>query len=165
MNIKELKEQLKIELKNIFIEEVSEDLASELDNCRGYICDIITTHADEAVDIYTYNRLEWLKDNYSYVDEANDELGGESTDILEQIAQAQFYKAHQDLNNDITEIIQTYTINTLLKAIEELPEEQEINEQALEEFTSEVEEIETGNDIEDLNEVITAYIEVLGGKA
>jgi hypothetical protein len=54
--------------------------------------------ADGAVDVYTHDRLAWLSSNLNrpaYCDEAVEELGSESSDIIERIGLGQYYEANE----------------------------------------------------------------------
>ena len=121
-----------------------EDKKDYIDSSE-YICDAITEFADDKVDIYTYDLLEWLQENYDIVEDANNELGIPSSDILDQVRQGQYYKAQQDLYNDSDEIIKALiffelkdqlsykidelalTMEDLEKIIDEIEYQREIN--------------------------------------
>ena len=68
---------------------------------EGQKDDAITELADSNVDIYNSDLLEWVKNNYNYVEEAIDEFGtakdGEGrADFIKQIQQGQ-YLANREL--------------------------------------------------------------------
>ena len=139
--LKELKE----ENKELYI-----DIDSFVDySDNDYICDIISDLADSQIDIYNDDLLEWLKDNYNIIEDANDELGTPS-DILVQCKQGQFYQynneMHENLENYIMFYIYDYMLNTL--KIEEIEEEK------YEEIEEELANIDNNNRLNDIKDLI-----------
>lgn len=59
-----------------------------------YICDAISEKADNEVDIYNSDLLDWAKTHLGDIADANAELGAPN-DIIKQIMQAQ-YKVNSD---------------------------------------------------------------------
>ena len=64
-------------MKNLLkIEDLKKELyTGDFGDCfcdydNGYICDIITEIADNHVDIYNSDLLDWAKGNYSYIEES-----------------------------------------------------------------------------------------------
>lgn len=115
-------EDLKKEI--IFRNGITEDNIRDITNYTGYICDAITEIADNNVDIYAYDLFDWAKDNYSYIEEANEEFGT-PTDILQQIRQGQFFSYEQQLQEDIEEIMLYCMYQILLdRNIQEITEKQ-----------------------------------------
>lgn len=118
-------------MKNLKIEELRKELnLGELgeyfvDYDNGYICDIITEISDNHIDIYISDLFDWAKDYYSYIEEANTELGT-STDILKQIQQGQFYYYEQNIYNNLEDIMLNYMYNYIENVlnIKEITEEQ-----------------------------------------
>lgn len=80
----------------------------------GYIGDIITEIADSNVDIYNNDLLNWLKENYDIVEEAN-QMMGTPAGIITQCQQGQYYQYEQDLYNNLVDII----TNRIYQYIEE----------------------------------------------
>lgn len=117
-------EKLKIEdlKENLFLGDLGEYFE---DYDCGYICDIITEIADNNVDLYTADLLEWVPDNYSYIEEANIELGTPN-DFLKQIQQGQYYYYERNLYDNLEDILKNYMYNYIEKYldIEEITEEQ-----------------------------------------
>lgn len=148
MEIEELK-------KNLETGEIGDRFC---DYDHGYICDIITEIADNAIDIYYSDLFEWAKDNFSIIEEANEELGT-PTDITKQIQQGQFIYYERDLYDNLEDSILLCIYNYLqhdLK-IEEITEEQnelieEIdrndNNARLEDILEEARKIVEGEDVE-----------------
>lgn len=117
-------EKLKIEdlRKELYTGDLGEYF-TEYDN--GYICDIITEIADNNVDIYYYDLFEWAKNNFSYINEANEELGTPA-DITKQIQQGQYFCNEQDLYNNLEDSLKFFMYDYIEKElkIKELTEEQ-----------------------------------------
>lgn len=120
----------------------------------GYICDIVTEIADNHVDIYTNDLLDWAKDNYEYIDEANEELG-RADDFLGEIKQGQFLYNERDLYDNLEDSLKLFAyvyIQNVL-GIEEITEEQ--NENLLDyDYTDNNDELE--NIIDHIEEVFAA---------
>lgn len=92
---------------------------------NGYICDIITEIADNAVDIYTSDLLDWARNNYEYIDEATHELG-RPNDFLGEIRQGQYLYNERDLYDNLEDslILFVYVYIQNVLGIEEITEEQ-----------------------------------------
>lgn len=115
--------------KDLFTGEIGDNLC---DYSSGYICDIISEIADNNVDIYNYDLLEWAKGNYSYIEDAIDELGTPTdrqgrADFIGMIRQGQYIYYEQDLYDNLDDIIKNYIYNYITNelGIEEITEEQE----------------------------------------
>lgn len=115
--------------KDLFTGEIGDNLC---DYSSGYICDVISEIADNNVDIYTYDLLEWAKGNYSYIEDAIDELGTPTdsqgrADFIGMIRQGQYIYYSNDLYENLDDIIKNYIYNYILNDlnIEEITEEQE----------------------------------------
>lgn len=117
-------EKLKIKdlKKDLFIGDFGYDF---IDYSDGYICDIITEIADNNVDIYTQDLLDWVPDNYSYIEEANEELGVPH-DFLKQIQQGQYYYNERNIYEHLEDILKNYMYNYIENYlnIEEITENQ-----------------------------------------
>lgn len=117
-------EKLKIKdlKKDLFIGDFGYDF---IDYSDGYICDIITEIADNNVDIYTQDLLDWVPDNYSYIEEANEELGVPH-DFLEQIQQGQYYYNERNIYEHLKDILKNYMYDYIENYlnIEEITEDQ-----------------------------------------
>lgn len=72
------------------------DFADMMQDYTGsaYICDAISEKADNEVDIYNSDLLEWAKTHLGDIEDANAEFGAPN-DIIKQIMQAQ-YKVNSD---------------------------------------------------------------------
>lgn len=121
-------------MENLKIEELKRELfTGDLGDCfwdynDGYICDIIAEIADNHVDIYNSDLLEWAKENYSYIEKAMDEFG-KPDDFFQYIRQGQFYYYEEDLYNNLEDSLK-YFMYTYVKDvldIDELTEEQNDN--------------------------------------
>ena len=119
-----MKELFKIEdLKNdLFLGELGEQI-TQYNN--GYIGDIITEIADNNVDIYNNDLMEWAKGNTYYIDRAVDELGRPDT-IEDEIRQGQYIAYQEDLYNNIEDILKYWAYSYIEDHynVTELTEEQ-----------------------------------------
>lgn len=90
-------ENLKKELEKQF--ESYEEYITEYYNYQDDICDIIHDIADNNVDIYTYDLMEWVKDNYTYVEDYIKEFGIDSSnfDFIEAIRGGQYMYIEEKL--------------------------------------------------------------------
>lgn len=120
-------EDLKKELEKQF--ESYEEYITEYYNYQDDIDDIIHDIADNNVDIYNYDLLEWAKDNYSYIEEAMDEFGTATddrghADFIRCIMQGQYLYIEQTLYNNksiMLEYLAYYILQN--EGIEELEED------------------------------------------
>lgn len=137
MKIEELK-------KDLYLGDYGEEITNY---SSGYVGDILTEIADNNVDIYYYDLFEWAKNNFSIIEEANEEMGI-NPDITKQIQQGQFYSYQRELYENLEDIMKYYVFNYIQEAleIEEITEEQ-LNELEFEiNFTDNNEELENIND-------------------
>lgn len=135
------------------IREKSNDIIQYIcDYNNGYICDIITEIADNEVDIYTKDLLTWLVDNYTIVEEANNEYGTPN-DIIKQIQQGQFYNNSNELYEDFENMILLYAYNYLHD------EEILLNDEELEELEEELKNIDNNNELEEIHDIIKNIID------
>lgn len=125
-----MKELFKIEdLKNdLFLGELGEQI-TEYNN--GYIGDIITEIADNNVDIYNNDLMEWAKGNTSYIEDALREFGTPEDsnghpDFMRIIMQGQYYMHEQDLYNNLEDILKYWAYDYIENKynLTELTEEQ-----------------------------------------
>lgn len=122
----------KLKIKDLKNELYFEDIGAEFLNYNeGYIGDIITEIADNNVSMYTCDVLEWAKGNYSYVEEAIDELGVATdsngrTDLIRTIQTGEYIANKETIDNNLEEILKFYMYNYIEKdlGIEEITEEQ-----------------------------------------
>ena len=106
-NIYDLIKEIK---NNDTMEKVSIDAFCDYGE-TNYLSDIITKIADNNVDIYTSDLLDWLKDNYDMVEETNEEFGDTPSDIIKQVQQAQFNKNYKEMYNNINDMVKLYIFN------------------------------------------------------
>ena len=121
-----------------------EDLKKELycgdygeyfrDYNNGYICDIITEIADNNIDIYNSDLMDWAKGNTSYIEEALEEFGTPTNnrgqaDFMRIIQQGQYLCNEQDLYNNLEDSLKFFMYDYIEKElkIKELTEEQNDN--------------------------------------
>ena len=130
-----MKELLKIkDLKNeLNLGDYGEDITNY---SSGYVSDIITEIADNNVDIYNNDLMEWAKGNTSYIEDAMVEFGTPEDsnghpDFMRLIMQGQYYMYEQDLYNNLEDILKYWAYDYIENKynITELTEEQndEIN--------------------------------------
>ena len=74
---------------------------------RGYICDIIQEIADNEVDIYTSDLLEFAKNHYEYIEQAVNEglVDTSKFDFLGAIRSGEYLYISEDLNSNVDDII------------------------------------------------------------
>lgn len=139
MKIEELK-------KDLYLGDYGEKIANY---SSGYICDILTEIADNNVDLYNYDLLQWVANdsyNIAYCDEAKDELGADG--LIAMIQGGQYLKYSSNLYENLENIVKYYVfdyIENVLK-LEEITEEQ-LNELEFEiDFTDNNEKLENIND-------------------
>lgn len=101
MGTDDAKEQLK-EYYN-----TKKELKEAIENDEIY--DTLHEIADSNVDVYTNQLLEWVKDNYHYVEEAIDEFGHATDrdgkpDFIRQIMQGQYQQNMEALNKAVEEL-------------------------------------------------------------
>lgn len=150
-------EKLKIEelKKELFIGDLGEYFR---DYDSGYICDIITEIADNHVDIYHYDLLEWAKNNYEYVEEAMDEFGiatdsNGKADFMRCIMQGQFLAYEREIYENLENILKFFMYDYIEKELDLLELTEEQNENLLDwDFSDNNEQLE--NLIEHINEVL-----------
>lgn len=118
INVKEIKEELKESLNDTYCNCIC-------DYDSGYICDVISEISDSHVDIYYYDLFEWAKNNFSIIEEANEELGAPN-DITKQIQQGQYIQYEREMYDNIDDMIQLFIYNYIYNNldIEEITEEQ-----------------------------------------
>lgn len=118
--IKELREE-----QNLYLGDYGEYL---VDYNSGYICDCISELADNNVDIYNYDLLEWVKDNSEYVERAVAEFGIDSRnfDFFGLLRQGQYLQIEEELCNNLDDILTNWIINYIEHDldIKELTDEQ-----------------------------------------
>lgn len=145
-------------MKELKIEDLKKELYTGdlgeyfIDYDDGYICDIITEIADNSVDIYTQDLLDWVPDNYSYIEKANVEMGVPKG-FLNQIRQGQYYYYERNLYENLEDTLKNYMYNYIenILKVKEITEEQ--NENLLDwDFSDNNEKLE--NFIEHINEIL-----------
>lgn len=99
-------ENLKIEnlKENLIIGDFGEDI-NYYDH--GYIGDIITEIADNHIDLYNSDLLEWACGNYSYIEDSIREFGinEKDFDFFRLIQQGQYYANEQNLYDNLQNIV------------------------------------------------------------
>ena len=139
MKIEELK-------KDLYLGDYGEEITNY---SSGYICDILTEIADNNVDIYYYDLFEWAKNNFSIIEEANEEMGI-NPDITKQIQQGQFYSYQRELYENLEDIMKYYVFNY----IQETLEIEEITEKQLNELEFEIDFTDNNEELENINDKI-----------
>lgn len=120
------------------IENLIEELQGHLNDIQERICDYTSDYisdrisdiADGSCDIYYSDLIQWLKDDSTapeYIEEAVKEFGIDSHnfDFLRLLQQGQYYKAEQELYDDVDKMLLFYAYNYIKdKGIEEITDEQ-----------------------------------------
>lgn len=117
-----------------------------------YICDMITEVSDNNIDIYYYNLFDWAKNNFSIIEESNNELGV-INDITKQIQQAQYYLNSNECYDNLNDIIKYIAINYLKDNYIYLKDEQ------LDLLYDRLDIIDNNNKIEEIYNIINELIE------
>lgn len=140
------------------IEELKKDLyCGDFGDCLrdyddGYICDIITEISDNKVDIYYYDLFEWAKNNFSYINEANEEMGAPN-DIIKQIQQGQFLYNERNIFENLEDSLKMFMYDYIEKDLKILEITEKQNDDLLEwDFTDHNERLE--NLIEHINNIL-----------
>lgn len=139
-------------LKNDLFENLNDISKDFCDNCKltenHYICDLFAEYADQAINIYYYDRAKWFVENWQLVDEAIAEFG-KSDNIMQDIAAAQFLQTDRQLNYDLDSILQILAIDFLLDhGITKL------NDSKIEDLFIGLELLDHNNRVDDIIEVI-----------
>lgn len=144
-------EELKNEVSKKF--ESYEEYITEYYNHENDIDEIIRDIADNNVDIYTSDLMDWVKDNYNYVEDYIKEFGMDSSnfDFIGAVRGGQYLYIEQTLYNnksDMLEYLAYYILQE--KDIEEIDEDK-----ATEISMINFDGIDTIEELEDeLNEII-----------
>lgn len=149
-------EKLKIEelKKDLFIGDLGGNFR-DYDN--GYICDIITEIADNAVPIYYSDIWEQAEDNQEYIEEALSKFGTPTdsqgnADLMRIFRQGIYLKNERNLYENLEDILKYYMYDYIEKElkIDEITENQNDNllewdfgdnNEQLENLTEHIEEI------------------------
>lgn len=116
-------EDLKKELEGNM--ESYEEYITEYYNYQDDICDIIHDIADNNIDIYTYDLMEWVKNNWEYVEQYVKEFGIDSNnfDFIGAVRGGQYLYIEEKLmenKNIMLEYLAYYILQ--YEGIEELEE-------------------------------------------
>ena len=148
VNIEDLKKEVE---KNF---ESCEEYITEYYNYQNDINDIIHDIADNNVDIYTYDLLEWAKYHYDYINDYVKEFGidSQSFDFMDAVRGGQYLYIEEALYNNKVSMLK-YLAYYILddKGITEIEEEK-----ATEISMIDFDEIET---IDELGEKIDEILE------
>ena len=121
-----------------------------------YLYDTLWNIADANVDIYNYNLLEWLKDNYTDFEETIDECGVSSDrfDLMRYIQMAQCRAYERELTENLQDTMLYYIYDMIEGYFEEITEKEieQIEELANNFIDKEI--------LPDYNEIIEAWEEM-----
>lgn len=115
---------LKERFDNLDLSDMALDIVEDYDG-SNYLCDAITEVADQNVDCYNSDLVEWLCKNDYLVNEAVKEFGidEKNFDIWAVIRQGQYYSNEQELYNQTEKIWLGKALHHLMdKGIKELEE-------------------------------------------
>lgn len=109
-------------MKNLKLGEFGDNFC---DYDKGYVCDIITEIADNNIDIYQIDLIDWAKDNVANINDAMIEFGTPD-DFLQIIQQGQYYANERELYNNLADCLKNFAYNYILNVlkIDEITEEQ-----------------------------------------
>lgn len=110
--MEELKKGLDDEVLDLF------DTGVDYNGCC-YICDMISEVADSSIDIYTSDLLDWVKNNYDYIEDALDEFGtpqdsNGKADFFQMIRQGEFLYYERLFYDNIDSFIKYYVLKYLI---------------------------------------------------
>ena len=117
-------EELKKEVEQNF--ESYEEYITDYYNCQEYIGDIIHDIADNNIDIYTYDLLEWAKYHYDYINDYVKEFGIDSQnfDFMDAVRGGQYLYIEEALYNNKVSMLEYLAYYILEeKGITEIEEE------------------------------------------
>lgn len=120
------------ESKKDIMDIVGGDSIVDYYNCGDYIQDSFSSIADNYVDIYTCDLLDWLKNNYdefeNYMNEFEPDRNGKF-DLISYIRGAQFIKYECELNQNKDNILLYLSYYVIKKELgfNEITEEQKNN--------------------------------------
>lgn len=83
----------------------SVDMVLNYYDTGNYISDCIHEQAENEISIYTWDLIDWARNNYDYIDEAIRAFG-KPDNFLDYIRQAQYLEADERMHSDALEIIQ-----------------------------------------------------------
>ena len=142
------------ELKNfLYLGDLGDQLTQYNE---GYICDVITEIADNNIDIYNYDLLQWVANNLyniDYCDRAINEVGADN--LISMIQGGQYLAYSEELYNNLEDIVKNYVLNH----IEEL-EIEEITTEQWEEIESEIDFNDNNARLEDIQEQINDILNI-----
>jgi len=81
-----------------------------------YICDVISYIADNNIDVYTYDLLKWLPDNYEWVEEAISQglCDTSKPDIPRMIMMGQYVYYTDNLYKNLDDIMLNYCLHFIM---------------------------------------------------
>ena len=133
---------LKDNLQNTFCDNIC-----DYDN--GYICDVISEISDNNIDIYYYNLFDWLKNNYSDVEDAIDEFGEPRDakghfDIIKAIQQGQYYQFTNELYENFEDMMLLFIYDYLQK------NDINLNDEQIEELENYISSVDNNDKLDDV---------------
>lgn len=106
-------EEIKVYYIDDLLEEAKKNLCCDYsENISDYSCgsldDTLSEIADSSVDIYNYDLLKWLSENWDVYDSKIGEIYGDSVpcDLLGNIRQAQYMQYDEELHDDFENIVE-----------------------------------------------------------
>lgn len=153
MKIAEIIEKLENELDLISLVGIAKDFFEENKNYIDIsMCfsDVFVEFADAQIDIYNSDLLEWAKYHYNEIEQTNEEFG-QSSDIIKQIQNAQFYfynnKLYKEFRNICKSLGLHYSINQLKELYEE-NQEFDFDEEIIDDLIYDFENIEIDDNMD-----------------
>ena len=140
--------------------DISKDFASDYTlDTSSYLSDLISEYSDNWVYIYNYDLLNWVKDNYEYVEMAISEFGidEKNFNFFRLLQTGQYLQNEEMLYSDESKIIELMTYNYLLDNEDEI--EKDIDEKDIDEMIDEILAYFDSNDrLNDIIDKINEYI-------
>ncbi len=103
-----------LEIKNLYNKlESSIDCLCDYD--KGYICDNISEIADNQVDIYYHELINWANDHFEDISDTIDEFGWDvcGRDLYKAVQIAQFREGENGMYSELSEGLENFALSYL----------------------------------------------------
>lgn len=138
------------------LNDISKDFCNDYSlNYSNYICDLITEHADQNVDIYYSDRAKWFADNWELVDEAIAEFG-KSDNIMQDIVSGQFLQNERQLYEDLENIIKILALDFIIEDLNIT----ELDQNKIDDIFTGLENIDHNNETDDIIDIVSDALKV-----
>lgn len=163
MNKNKILEKLQNEWEDVRgqMNDISIDFCGDFSNYLdgyAYLCDLFTEYADNRVDIYNSDLIEWAQENYNYIDDAIEEFGApEPFDFWACIRQGQYYEYNEELNSDTDNIIKGLALLYLIDELQAI-DAIERTEQEFEELFDELNNIDSNDREDEIKDICDEFL-------